>query len=218
MILFITLTLTGLEGMDRPFLYYYGVLYNRVYFMSLYLTVFLLGVIPIAAPIFVGELVIRFKSKLKLSLSLFKQLMYYSIFYGISFLTANIIILLFFSVDSLSRQWPFLLICFLFQIIIWIFVGSVFLIIYILIRNVVLTYLLDILIMAIFIYLANSGLLHYLKYYISGAEAMYFVPTDFALDKTILFIMYYSFLVILLFLVIIFILKRQDLLFRQKGD
>lgn len=137
-------TLLMLEDAGQTFSHYYTVLYNRTYFLLLYLPLFLLGLLSITAVCSMNELLLRFESKLAFIWKLEKQMFGYAAFFTVFFLLVNVL-----TGFLLCPAWetgllPFYVFlaeaCF-FQFAGWMLVGNLFLAVYLLCRNAARTYL-----------------------------------------------------------------------------
>lgn len=207
------------EGQHQDFWDYYIVLYNRAYFVLLYLLAFLVGMVPIASKMLVPEAAIRHSSKLALALSLHKQGFIYALYYGGIFTAVNLLIPLVCSNNTsmTTQHFTFILIFFVLQVIGWFFAGSVFLALYALLRNLVMAYLIEMLLFITATSLAVTEAFRPIRYFMSIHEFMYLFFELSSVAVLIIYGVYYCLLSIVWIWAVYWILRRRDLLSRVKG-
>lgn len=208
--------LIELEESHQSFPDYYIVLYNRTYFVLLYLLVFLIGMVPIASKMLVPEVVIRYSGKLTLALSLHKKGFFYSIYYAGIFTAANMVLLLNNPVATVPYS-MFTLLFFILQVIGWFFAGSVFLVLYALLKNPVLAYLAEMLIFITFTSLAATDMFRPVRYLMSLHEFMYLFSEHSNMAVLVMYSTHYCLLSAACIWAVYVILRKRDLLFQAKG-
>ena len=115
---------------------YYWVLYNRVYFSSIYLPLFLCGVLPVCADMFREEAMVRYGSRQEIWEKLISSLFFYIIFYSCLFCIANSIMMNLFGGKTEVSAVQFIIPAFFCQGIGWFLIGSFYSCIYLMIRHV----------------------------------------------------------------------------------
>ena len=219
-IILIIFCLIALDEPGQSLEHYISLLYNRAYFISIYLLVFLLGVIPISSKLFVTEMVTRFKDKFLLTLSFHKQLFIYCIYYSGTYLLTNILVALFFSPNKYFISvvyFGFLLVAFLIQTVGWYYIGSLFLLICTWCKNTAITYFLTVIIVGITASVGYTSTYIQFKYYLSVHEIMYmFFYIDYWV-KILMYTIYYILLSAAFLWIMYMILKRTNLIKRING-
>ena len=144
-LLLIFLIFAALEKGNLSFAHYYWVLYNRAYFPSIYLVIYLFGMIPIVIRLFVSEIATRHKSKLELVSSLYQKTFYYAAFYtAVCAVTSLFVVLCFSSTKVILSQHQLFLAgtFFVIQTTGWFLIGTLFILGYVFLKNPVFTFLL----------------------------------------------------------------------------
>lgn len=216
--LLIALVFCAFEEKGQTWMWYYGVLYNRTYFLVLYLPLFLLGMVPITVRAFIGEIVIRYPHKFDFVWSLELRILYYAGYVGAVFLLCNLLTVCLYCEsweESGINTW-FLLQAFFFQWSGWCLIGNLFLISSLLCRNAAGAYLSCLVFLILITSLGMLGTLSEVDWLIGIYESIYLF-----FEKTpalrIPFLLYNWMLSVGLTAVSAGILKRKEWLQNEKG-
>lgn len=201
----------------QPWMWYYGVLYNRTYFSVLYLPLFLLGMVPVTARSSVCEIVTRYACKFDFVWNLELRILCYAGYTAVVFFLCNLLTLCLFcgSWEESGISVGFLLQAFFFQWAGWCFVGNLFLLSYLLCKNAVWAYLSCLLFLILTAFFGTFGLLPGADWLTSIFDSMYlFFERTPALR--ILILLYDWLLSVGVIVVSTGLLKRKDWLQNEK--
>lgn len=114
---------------------YYWVLYNRVYFASMYLPLFLCGLLPVFSDIFLEEAMVRYKNRQEIYEKLSMCLFSYSVFYSCLFCIVNLFMMNLWHMKMEISAAAFLFLAFFCQCTGWFLICSVYSCIYFIIKH-----------------------------------------------------------------------------------
>ena len=209
----------GLETERWEVTHCYGILYNRVYFSSIYLILYLIGLFPVVNRMLLPEIAVRYTNKSDFALRILTKIVWHSFLYSLTFLTVNVIVFFILCTDDFDKStvgYLFFLLAFISQFIGWILIGCLFLLFYMAFQHIVIAFLITIMLLAgttsiIYIEIRNPYEGYYKVY-----SMMYYFYEQENIFHIVKYLTYYLCLIMAVQLILYWFLKRKDFIKRKR--
>lgn len=155
---------------------YYWILYNRVYFCSLYLPLFLYGMFLVLSDLFLPECIVRYSNRSEMVEVFFQRIFAYGIYYSLLFSLSNEILEHFFACpiyNEIGNVFIVYFTAFMFQCAGWLLIGSLFLFIYSKIKHLAIVWGVNLIFWIFLTAIGKLGAMEKIRYLFSAYHSMY---------------------------------------------
>ncbi|WP_027400524.1 hypothetical protein [Anaerovorax odorimutans] len=216
-IVFILMMIFIITDTNREIEHCYGALYNRVYFISLYLPIYLIGLFSIVNKILLSEMVIRYSNKLNLMFYFFSKIVKHSFLYSLTFLFVNVILFFLLCIDGDSQSitnYIFLLWTLICQWIGWVMIGCLFLLSYIILQHIIISFMGTAAVIGGIASIQHIGesTTH------DMFDIMYYFYQQENVFQVIKYLSYYLVIIIVIQFIVYKLLKKKDFIKKKKGE
>lgn len=156
---------------------YYWILYNRAYFSMMYLPLFLFGMLPVLADLYISECIIRYPSRKDVEGACMQRIFAYAMYSSFLFCSTVFLAEKIFSIKIngfFEQPIVFYFLSFLFQCTGWILIGMIAMLLYMKIRNLAAVWGTSFLLMVFFTIFGEKISQHsFFRYIISPYHRIY---------------------------------------------